>query len=142
MDCDFGIKVSLLLDGELSEQEREQTKKHLENCADCRQLEQDFLFFRNQIKESVKTKDFELPEILSEKPTPFWKKAIRVPVPVLSVLLIGLIGFGAWFLRLEPEQTQPLAKEKPIPNRPDDGSLARYDKGGRAEIYVVQTEKK
>jgi hypothetical protein len=142
MDCNFGIKVSLFLDGELSAEGSEQVRKHLEICAECRQSEQYFLFFREQIKESVENKDFALPEFLSAKPTPFWKKAIPIPAPVFIVLLLTLIGFGIWFLLPKPSQNSRIAKDKTTQTQPDDASLARFDKGGRAEIYVVRQEQK
>ena len=142
MDCNFGIKVSLLLDGELSAEESEQVRKHLEICAECRQSEQDFLFFREQIKESVENKDFALPEFLSAKPTPFWKKAIPIPAPVFVVSLLTLIGFGIWCLSPKSSQHSMIAKDKPTQNQPNDVSLARFDKGGRAEIYVIRKEQK
>ncbi len=142
MDCNFAIKVSLLIDGELSAEESEQVKKHLADCQECRNLEKGVLFFSEQIKESVETKDFELPEFLSERKTPFWKKAIAIPVPVLAGLLIVLIGFGGWLWVAKVKQNEQLAKVKPTPNQPNEVSLAKYDKGRRAEIFVVRKESK
>ena len=138
MDCNFAVKVSLLIDEELSSEESEKVKNHLADCAKCQQLEKDFLFFREQIKESGKVKDFEL----SEKKTPFGKKVIAIPAPVFVGLLITLIGLGIWFLVAKVNQSEQLAKDNPTQNQPNEVSLAKYDKGGRAEIYVAPQEQK
>lgn len=142
MDCNFAVKVSLMIDGELSVEESEKVKNHLADCEECRNLEKDFLFFREQIKESAERKVFDLPEFLSERKSPFWKKAIAIPAPVLIGLLITFLGFGVWFWSAKVKQNEPLAKDQRNLNQPDNSSLARYDKGGRAEIYVLRNESK
>lgn len=53
MNCSLAEKVSMLIDGELSEPESLQVRAHIAGCAECRNLEKDFLFFREQIKESA-----------------------------------------------------------------------------------------
>src|SRR5215472_8949240 len=49
MKCDFAEKVSLLIDGELSPIEARATERHLDECAGCRLLHEDFLGLRRQI---------------------------------------------------------------------------------------------
>lgn len=142
MDCNFSIKVSMLTDGELSPEESETVKRHLADCEECQKLEKDFLFFREQIKESADEKNYQIPVFPTEKQVPFWKKAIPIPAPVIAGLLLAMVGFGIWFLAVKSTQTK---QNKPITkteNQPDDKSLAGFDKGGRAEIYVVSREQK
>jgi len=52
MNCSFTENVSMMIDGELPESEAKKVRAHIAGCADCRDLEKDFLFFREQLKES------------------------------------------------------------------------------------------
>jgi negative regulator of sigma E activity len=49
MSCDCTEKVSLLIDGELPENEAREVQRHLLQCVDCQQARTDFLTFRSQI---------------------------------------------------------------------------------------------
>lgn len=49
MSCDCTEKVSLLIDGELPENEAREVQRHLLQCVDCQQAKTDFLNFRSQI---------------------------------------------------------------------------------------------
>ena len=50
MECDFTEKVSMLMDGELPQEEIEQVSMHIDTCSICRQARQDFLDMRQQIR--------------------------------------------------------------------------------------------
>ena len=49
MTCNFTERISLLIDGELSENEAREVERHLLDCSECQQLRADFLNLRNQI---------------------------------------------------------------------------------------------
>jgi len=49
MSCHLTEKISLLVDGELSEGEAREVRRHLFQCADCQLAQMDFLSFRSQI---------------------------------------------------------------------------------------------
>lgn len=155
MNCGFAEKVSMLIDGELSESESRQVKAHIADCAECGKLEKDFLFFREQIKESAV--DFvagRMKTLISppEKRFPLWKiwkKGISLPVPVFAVFILILAGLSVWLISSNFNRTEQSAVENPVSNSsakaentPDGISIARFDKGGRAEIYVAPRREK
>lgn len=150
MKCDFVEKVSMLIDGELPAAEIEAVRAHVEACADCRELEKDFLFFRRQITNAAsdyaETARVKTSPVAPEKRNPFWRRWISLPVPALALFVFALICAGAWltFSRLSRMKIDTAATETPAKNgspktenSPDMVSLARYDGGGRAEIYVA-----
>lgn len=140
MECNYAAKVSMLIDGELSAEESETIRKHISQCLECQKLEKDFLFFREQIKESVSAGKFALPQNISERKIPFWKRGISIPAPVFVGLLMVFIGFGIFFFLPKSFQKEPVAKTPKSSS--NETSLARYDKGGKAEIYVVSSQQK
>lgn len=158
MDCEFGEKISLLIDGELPPEETEGVKAHLASCAGCRQLEKDFLYLRRQIKESVPQ-----PAAVSAlegagdfaraagRKVPFWKKRILLPAPVFVLLLFVLAAAGVWAItanlnaRKDATVSQDAAKNAPagrppLQNAQSEISLSRFDRGGRAEIYTIHRQ--
>ncbi len=48
-----GDRLSGYIDGELTQQERQQVERHVEDCAECRRLQQDLTELRSQLHESV-----------------------------------------------------------------------------------------
>lgn len=152
MNCSFAEKVSTLIDGELSESESRQVRRHVADCAECQNLEKDFLFFREQVKESVAdfvVEPLKTPAFSSGKRLPFWGKGISIPVSVLAVFILLVIGLIGWLSLSKYNRTGEIAVEniikKPTAKTeaiPEDVSIARFDKGGRAEIYVVSRGEK
>lgn len=140
MECNYAAQVSLLIDGEISSEESEKIRKHIGGCKECQDLEKDFLFFREQIKDSSQTKDFVLPRNLSEKKAPFWKRVIPIPAPVFVGVFIAFIVLGIFFWHTKNAQKEQLAKTPKSVS--GENSLARFDKGGKAEIYVLSSEQK
>ena len=152
MDCKFAEKVSMLIDGELPLGEAESVKTHLRDCADCRQLERDFLHFREQIKQSDPDSIWTtaVPRVQPIKvKVPFWKRQILLPVPVFVLFLSVLTAIGVWAVTSNfnwsknNETVVDTAKKTPVENYPrqntvNEISLSRFDKGGRTEIYRVQ----
>lgn len=49
MNCDRTEEISRLIDGEMARAEERLVERHLDQCADCRQVRADFLTFRSQI---------------------------------------------------------------------------------------------
>lgn len=151
MNCNFAEKVSMLIDGELSETESEKIRTHVAGCPECQNLEKDFLFFREQIRASAadfKMEQLEIPNFPTERNVSFWKKGISLPAPVFAAFVLVLIGLCAWAITSRFGQTKEIVTENPAKNSPEktknppsDISLARYDNGGRAEIYVAPRRK-
>lgn len=151
MNCNFAAKVSILIDGELNDAESEKVRAHIEGCSVCQNLEKDFLFFREQIRESAA--DFEIEQLKtvfpSKRKISVWKKGISLPVPIFAAFVLVLIGLGAWAISLRFSQTNEIVVENPSKKLPEKNnnqsgeiSLARYDNGGRAEIYVAPRAEK
>lgn len=148
MNCDFAEKVSTLIDGELPAAEIEAVRAHVTACADCRELEKDFLFFRRQIKspapDSAEIAPGNISAFPAERRTTIWKRRILLPVPALVLFVFGVVGLGAWLISsrlgessVETTQTAVKNAAPKIEKQPNEDSLARYDAGGRAEIYVL-----
>jgi hypothetical protein len=150
MDCQFTEKISLLVDGELSEKEAAETEAHLKTCPDCRLLKNDFLFFRREIKDSMR-EAFTGAENIGLNPKAkqksLWQRQISFPVPVFALVLIALTAFGIWRVSFRSNQnsnppkaensTETIRGEKEAMQQ-NEFSLARFDAGGRAEIYTVK----
>lgn len=145
----------MLVDGELPASEIEAVRRHVAGCAECQSLEKDFLFFRQEIKTSL-SDVFEIEQISSHsvpirKKTPFWSGRISLPAPALALFVVALIGLSAWlvFSRFSRTSIETVVTHNPkkntapkIPNPASERSLAHYDAGGRAEIYVVPRQTK
>ena len=142
----------MLIDGELPETEIEQVAAHIADCAECRDLEKDFLFFREQIKDPVfdaGLEQIETPISAARKQNSLWKKGISLPVPVFTIFALVFIGLSAWIVVSKLNQTNENVVVNSIKNSsvkteniPNETSIARFDKGRRAEIYVApRTEK-
>jgi anti-sigma factor RsiW len=154
MNCSFAEKVSMLLDDELSLMEIESIRAHIADCSECRNLEKDFLFFRQQIKTSVSdfsdTGEVKVSPFPIRKQTPVWSRWISLPVPALALFAFALVCLGAWiassrFSRnsIDTAMQAPVNNAAPKKeNPPSEISLARYDNGGRAEIYVMPRQAK
>src|SRR5438067_5136155 len=102
MDCHFTEKISLLIDGELSEREEREAAAHLATCHVCQRAQADFLRVRSEIKSYASSPDLAaqrtraLRHILDSKKPPLWRRRVAVPAPVLALLLITLIALVVW----------------------------------------------
>jgi hypothetical protein len=144
MNCEFSEKVSAFIDEELSEAESNQIKKHISECADCQNLEKDFLFFRRQIKQSA-TEEFEQTQAIYGERKSLLKRNISLPAPVFSILILVLLSLSVWFLfssinKNRQNLSQVNTEENTFPKKvktANETSLARFDTGGKAEIYIA-----
>jgi predicted anti-sigma-YlaC factor YlaD len=155
MNCQYTEKISLLVDGEMSAEETRNIEAHLASCADCEKLKNDFLFFRRQIKESARqmattTADI-LPNQKLKNKNYLWRRQVSLPVSAFALIVIALAAFGVWsaflrFGRSGNNQVAEITKDVAPPDKksalPEQSelSLARFDKGGRAEIYTIRRQ--
>jgi anti-sigma factor RsiW len=103
--CGRSFDESLIsghLDGELTQEESQRVRLHLEDCAACRRLLEEM----RSIREATMTTAFIEPE------DDQWDETPRGPVSrwsrnlgwtVLAVWLVGTLGFAGWMLATGPE---------------------------------------
>ncbi|MBS1797996.1 MAG: zf-HC2 domain-containing protein [Acidobacteria bacterium] len=143
MDCNFAVKVSMLLDGELSPGESAGVRKHLAECTECRELERDFLFFRERIRDDFAADAAVSPALPAARRVPLWKRKIAVPVPLAALALLLAAGFGVFLLiARSPRNADISGPLAPPPAESRGDSLARFDHGGRTEIFIAPKESK
>jgi anti-sigma factor RsiW len=149
MDCQFTEQLSLLIDGELNDDEARQVRGHLSACAICQRAQEDFLLFRRKIQEyqpesDVNTQRQAMAQMLQTVRTPFWRKQIALPVPAFALLILAFVAVSVWAiasrLNLSPP---PLVKTEPPIGKPDiqppqkGFNLSKFDQGERAVIYTA-----
>jgi anti-sigma factor RsiW len=152
MSCNLTEKVSLLIDGELAQDEAEQIKKHIAVCSICNRASEDFLSLRQQIKSYEFEPDREarrqaLARILASEPVSLWRKKLALPVPIFALVMLTMMVFAGWaiFLRATPKPLPPgirpvnkASDAMPAPAPQNNFDLSRFDHGQRAEIYTAR----
>src|SRR5579859_6577031 len=83
MRCDFEEDVSALFDGELRDEEAARVRAHVETCAACRELLDDF----ESVRESVRS----LHQIESQ-PRSLWRRRVTIPLPIAAAIAVLLLG--------------------------------------------------
>jgi hypothetical protein len=152
MDCKFTEHISLLMDGELSDQETQEVQLHLSGCAICRQTQEDFLLLRQEIQGYQSeidrgTQRQKLSNLLGEaalpknERLPFWRRKIALPVPALACIALLFVALSLWAANLRPAKPPqppfPVGRMNIEPTvNPFD--VSRFDKGGRAVIYTAR----
>ncbi len=142
MDCNFAVKVSMLLDGELSPEESAGVRKHLAECPECREMESDFRFFRERIRDALAADAAVSPAFPAPRRVPFWKRKIAVPVPLAALALLLAAVFGIYRLNEINRNAVPAPAENGGPTERRADSLARFDHGGRTEMFIAPKESK
>jgi negative regulator of sigma E activity len=110
MSCDCTEKVSLLIDGELPENEARVMQRHLLQCFDCQQAQKDFLSLRSQIGAYVPqlepvTQRETLNRIVNRKPVkvraarPAWSWSFSPRVAAFAALVMVAAIAGLLFYR-------------------------------------------
>jgi anti-sigma factor RsiW len=148
--CDYPIKVSELVDGELSFEESERITLHLESCPVCRDAQESFLLSRAQLRsyESVtddRVRERVLASAVDDRDTLFWQRSLRVPFPAAAAATIVFIALILWSAVAGVRQVgtgnrsvmrvTPLAADETGKNAPGGSDLARFDRGDRLVIY-------
>jgi anti-sigma factor RsiW len=140
-------KVSLLLDGELTEADAAAMNAHVAACQVCGQAYADFMLLRKETKaHEVQLRPFAseraLRDIIATRNPPLWKKRIAIPVPVMLVFLIALAVVGLWswmrvsrMTAVQEGDTKRIATES---RSPDVFDLSRFDHGDRATIQKIK----
>jgi anti-sigma factor RsiW len=148
MDCKFTEKVSLLIDGELTDDESRQIQSHLSVCSRCQQTQEDFLLLRTEIRDYPRQPDISaqrqaMRNLLSAEPIPFWRRKIALPVPAFALIFLLFVALSVWaaYLRAtkSPQATEIIlhqSEDKPIKPAVNPFDVSRFDNGGRAMIYT------
>jgi anti-sigma factor RsiW len=145
MNCNFAEKVSMMIDGEIPESEVKAVRIHIAECDECRDIEKAFLFFREQLRESATNFAGERIKATAKRPR-FWRKGISVPVPAFAGVLLVLVGLSIGLIVWRSGQTGKVVVDNPTKIFPATSektgelSISRFDKGGRAEIYVTERQ--
>jgi negative regulator of sigma E activity len=136
MSCDCTEKVSLLIDGELPENEAREVQRHLLQCVDCQQAQTDFLSFRSQIGayvpqlEPISQREA-LNRILNRKgekarATPVragwtWSFNPRLAALAAMIVLAAIIGLAIYRYTnrqqsqfMQAQSQKPAAPERPV----------------------------
>jgi predicted anti-sigma-YlaC factor YlaD len=147
MSCVFTDRISLLLDGELSPADAEKIRVHMTGCRACRQVEQDFLHLRQDIR----SYEFEtdaivqrqtLGKVLASQSLPLWRRRIALPAPVIAILVVSWMVLGILFILARTTSPAPdgIRHIGPVPagapnTEPGETDLSRFDRGERAMVY-------
>ena len=144
MNCSFEKRVSALIDNELSDKEARLTKSHIDECVECSKLHRDFLFFREELKEPLSESAPKIPS--SSVSSALFKKWISIPVPAITLGALLLFGLSTWLLITKLDSSSDLNNGHSSDNSrrtqsgSDKVSLARFDRGGKAEVYTISTK--
>lgn len=124
MRCDFEEDVSALFDGELRDEDAARVRAHVESCATCRELLDDF----ESVRESVRTL-----HPIEAQPRSLWRRRVTIPLPIAAA--IALLLLGAPFVAFRRGE-QAKAPASSVVRSSNSGLLAPYDGGGRAVITI------
>ena len=127
MACEWTERVSLLLDGVLSNGEAAEVEGHLGGCAECRAAQGTFLEVRaalrgHQMPLEPSAQLAALTQVLAARRVPWWRRPIPLPAPALAGLVALLVALGVAAAR-GPREPPP---------------ASAYDRGERMAIYVVK----
>jgi anti-sigma factor RsiW len=157
MDPHDPERISLYLDGELDPAEQARLEEHLAGCASCRATRDAFLKLRELLRAESEpavpadrlAQRRALREILRDRPPEtFWRRPVTLPAPGLAALVVALVvALGALVIeRLPLRPATPPATGGEEASAPGDAEPAtkstfdpaRFDQGGRLEIYVAR----
>ena len=131
MNCEEIEKVSALIDGELLDEEAFEMRSHIETCKACASAESDFLFMRQQIKGLTIDEQTSAPVSRS-----FFVRRLSIPAPVFAIALLVAAALAATLTAFLPGIAEESAEiERPAVKEFSKSSLARFDGGGKAQIY-------
>jgi anti-sigma factor RsiW len=168
MDCgDFRGRLDRYVDGELSGEEVEETREHLEGCASCAKAAAGLRHLRGSLKRVVNRhrppqeleaevlravrsrKRVPVGRALDERRgdgTPVWRANVVVPAPFFALLILSLFALAGWLIfarapvREDVSAKRPAPVASPAPPAEASGGFdfSRYYRGERASIQVVR----
>src|SRR5687768_8388709 len=111
MDCKFTEKISLLIDGELTDDDARQIQSHVSACSLCQQAQEDFLLLRAEIRDyqsefDISTQRQRLRNLLTNgsllkgERLSFWRRKIALPVPALALMVLLFVALSLWAANL------------------------------------------
>ncbi len=145
MQCQWTIKISQMIDGELSQEEIVKVRAHLASCIICHSAHKDFF----ELGENLKTYQQDINPVLQQQalnkilcsPAYLWQKNILLPAPALAAILCVVFLLGVFISMLNGSFLDPTKQSNQISNNNKpfvDRDLSFYDRGGRATILVVK----
>jgi len=149
MSCNLTERVSLLIDGALSNEEAAETRKHIARCSDCQNLLEGFLRIRETLSNYESNtgevaRRRALNTILASDRTPLWRRRVSLPSPALALLLVAFVALGVWSVATRwRRSSEPAAVTLLNAGTADQPAsqialeLSRLDHGGRAMIIKV-----
>lgn len=152
MNCEFTEKVSSLIDGELSAEESERVRTHIAVCASCKAAREDFLLLRREIKDSafIFAPDKGARRTENSGNGFIFGRKITLPAPIFAALLLTLIAVSGSLISSKLKRSEQIITGGTIkkssdtddnePKSSNAESIAKFDGGGRAEIYVRRNQ--
>jgi anti-sigma factor RsiW len=153
MDCKYTENISLLMDGELSDEQAREVRLHLSACAICRQAQEDFQLLRQEIQgyqgefdssaqgQRLRRLLGDASRLKSER-LPFWRRKIALPVPALAFIALLFVALSLWVIYRRadrpPQQSYVIAPGKVDKASGNPFDVSRFDKGARAVIYTAR----
>ena len=145
MQCQWTIKISQMIDGELSPEEVIKVRAHLASCIICHSAHKDFL----DLGENLKTYQQDINPVLQQQALNkilatrayLWQKNILLPAPTLAAILCVVFLLGVFISMLNGSFADPTKQNNQVSNNNKpfiEKDLSFYDRGGRTTILVVK----
>jgi hypothetical protein len=149
MTCNLTERVSLLIDGALSDEDATEARNHITICSDCRNSMEAFLRIRETLSNYESNagevaRRRVLDTIFAPDRTPLWRRSVSLPFPALALLLVAFVALGLWSVatrgRSSSEPAAEALRNTGTAAQPASQialELSRLDHGGRAVIIKV-----
>jgi predicted anti-sigma-YlaC factor YlaD len=145
MQCQWTIKISQMIDGELSHEEITKVRAHLASCIICHSAHKDFL----ELGENLKTYQQNINPVLQQQSLNkilatrayLWQKKILLPAPALAAILCIVFLLGVFINMLNGSFLDPRKQNNQLSNNSKpfvEKDFSFYDRGKRATILVVK----
>jgi hypothetical protein len=148
MECEWMIKVSQMVDEELTAEESGKVRLHITECRHCSDAEHEFLKIRDEIRSYSQAHNLiaqkrALNAILLAENGPAWKRRIAVPVPIFTLVVLVAFITGAIVTRSlrgsgSNEEGRDAANRYKPYNSMEGSELSRFDRGERASIIILK----
>jgi hypothetical protein len=118
MTCSRLEETSALFDGELDALQAETARAHVPTCAECTHFEADLRHLRTSLRDLSATN--------AVAATPWWRRRIAIPLPVLANLVLAVVILAAVLLVRAPRTAVA----------PRATSFEDFDAGRPPVVYV------